>query len=228
MNAYYFAEARWALDDIRRRRVKVSLLSDLNDPFELLALDLTDPVHRPAFLDAVNYCRARYGVLCLSRSCSNPLLWGHYGDRHRGICLGFDINDDLLMPIDYQPDRLRPDIEQAAQAGDMQPVVHRVFSTKSRDWAYEAEVRAWITLDERDDETGLYFADFGAHLRLREVVRGLRCEVTPAEIDEAISGLDGVKVWDAQLSLGTFSIEKADRLPAQPNHRLQPTAAARS
>lgn len=30
------------------------------------------------------------GILSLSRTPTSPLLWSHYSDSHRGICLGFD------------------------------------------------------------------------------------------------------------------------------------------
>jgi len=33
----------------------------------------------------------QYGVLCLTPHWDNLLMWAHYGDAHRGICLGFDI-----------------------------------------------------------------------------------------------------------------------------------------
>ena len=34
-----------------------------------------------------------YGVLSLSRSCKDILMWSHYADSHKGFCLGF--KDDL-------------------------------------------------------------------------------------------------------------------------------------
>ncbi len=34
-----------------------------------------------------------YGVYCLSRKCDDILMWSHYADSHKGICLGF--KDDL-------------------------------------------------------------------------------------------------------------------------------------
>jgi hypothetical protein len=37
---------------------------------------------------------ARYyesGVCCFSTTHSNPLLWSHYGDQHRGLCVGYDV-----------------------------------------------------------------------------------------------------------------------------------------
>lgn len=32
----------------------------------------------------------KYGVFCASSDCNNELLWAHYADSHKGICIGFD------------------------------------------------------------------------------------------------------------------------------------------
>ena len=34
--------------------------------------------------------REKAGVLCLTRLPLNPLMWAHYGDEHRGVCLELD------------------------------------------------------------------------------------------------------------------------------------------
>ena len=55
-----------------------------------------------------------FGVLCFSKLHDSPLLWAHYGDRHRGANIGFDIEQPpfsnmkgLNCPVDvfYQKDR---------------------------------------------------------------------------------------------------------------------------
>jgi len=33
------------------------------------------------------------GLLCFSRHWHNPVLWAHYADSHKGLCLGFDVPD---------------------------------------------------------------------------------------------------------------------------------------
>jgi hypothetical protein len=35
MRVYHFLPERWAIEDLVKKRLKVSLLDDLNDPFEL-------------------------------------------------------------------------------------------------------------------------------------------------------------------------------------------------
>jgi len=39
---YHFLSAHWALDDVHRKRVKISQFDELNDPFELFGARLPD------------------------------------------------------------------------------------------------------------------------------------------------------------------------------------------
>jgi hypothetical protein len=34
-------------------------------------------------------------------------MWSHYGERHKGICLGFEVQDDILKSIDYTDARIQ-------------------------------------------------------------------------------------------------------------------------
>lgn len=38
---------------------------------------------------------SKHRILCLSNQKDNILMWSHYADKHQGIVLGFDFNDDL-------------------------------------------------------------------------------------------------------------------------------------
>ena len=49
MRVYKFLHAKWALDDLDKRRLKIATFDDLNDPFELWPVDLSNPMVRFAF-----------------------------------------------------------------------------------------------------------------------------------------------------------------------------------
>ena len=91
MRVYKFLNSHFAMKDIWERRIKISEISDLNDPFELIPCDLSDPRHLHAVLATRDEMTRNRGLLHFSRSWANPLLWAHYGDKHRGMCLGFDL-----------------------------------------------------------------------------------------------------------------------------------------
>ena len=102
---YKFTKAEFALSALRSRRLKISTLDDLNDPFDQYSVDTTDQ-GVAAFLEQyLLHFRAKNGLLCFSRNWDNLLLWSHYANSHAGICLGFDIPDDSAheLEVHYQP-----------------------------------------------------------------------------------------------------------------------------
>src|SRR5580700_7739727 len=145
----------------------------------------------------------QYGVLCFCKGWRNTLLWSHYADRHRGMCLGFDVEDNAAKPVQYVEDR--PSIPYPF-SGELRPISDQLLSTKYIDWKYEDELRIWIGLKERDPATQLYFCDFEENLRLKEVIAGPSCEVTLQRIHQALGDMRDVAIIKARLAFKTFQV----------------------
>ena len=107
MRVHHIINQAFGLEDLREKRLKVARISELNDPFEFAAVDLSDTEFRQAWELMKQSMSNDYGLLCFSRSWSNPVLWAHYADKHRGLCLGFDIPDELLKKVEYTDERVR-------------------------------------------------------------------------------------------------------------------------
>jgi hypothetical protein len=175
LRLYHFLGAHWAADDLAKTRLKISRFDDLNDPFELLAPELKDPVLRKAFLAVRDHMCAKRGVLCFSRSWSNPLLWSHYADKHRGVCLGFDVPETHIVRVRYDSKRLVNVLPQLLAGGpDSEALMARLLVTKFHDWKYEDEVRIHTDLKDADPATNHYYKDFAQDLSLKEVILGPR------------------------------------------------------
>src|SRR5438552_5198124 len=99
MRVYQFIPTGYAIEALVRRRIRVSRVDDLNDPFELLGRDLPTKDDRLAFNRFKRRVNQRFGVLCFSKNWKNPLLWSHYAEKHKGLCLGFDISPGHLKQI---------------------------------------------------------------------------------------------------------------------------------
>jgi len=209
MRLYHFLGADHALGDLKQGRLKIARLDDLNDPFELLAAELRDKAMRRLFTETRAEIARTRGVLCFSRGWRNPLMWSHYADRHRGVCLGFDVPSGKFARIAYDAKRL-PDILPKLLAGPIasqEQTMLKLLTTKFRDWKYEDEVRVFTTLDTVDPVNGLYFADFGDELVLKTVVLGSRFAGQAAEFVNACRGkYNGAKVFTARLAFRTFNI----------------------
>lgn len=63
MRAYHFLGADFALDDIRRGRLKIATFDDLNDPFELLVFAQPNQAIRTAMRRSKEGMARAYGLL---------------------------------------------------------------------------------------------------------------------------------------------------------------------
>lgn len=86
---------------------------------------------------------ARIGVSCFSRIHNGSLLWGYYGDAHKGICLEFaaDRDRDFFCSARVQyVSELKPiDESRGLKRG-----LHQYLYTKSMEWSQEEEQRIWV------------------------------------------------------------------------------------
>lgn len=189
MNVYHLVSLQYGLENLRRRRLKIATLEDLNDPFEFRALELSNRTVRSAIQLTREQLSKTSGLLCFFKDWWNPVLWSHYADRHRGVCLGFEVPDSLLTRVAYGGRRLLHDLEALEPKDLNEELMAALACTKYAHWRYEREFRAFVGLEDRDTETGLYFADFSDNLRPTHVIAGALSSVGRTEIDEAIGGL---------------------------------------
>ncbi len=206
MRAYHFLTATNAVDDLKNRRLKISCLEDLNDPFELLSVELPDPELRKKFTQVKQGVAREHGVVCLSKNWSNPLLWSHYADKHRGICLGFDVPHSLACSVTYNGDRLALGIRNRLVKGSLdREFMLKLLTTKYKDWEYEDEVRLFADLTDPDPASGLYFKEFDVTLRLREIILGARCAIKVTELESYLQA-EEVNLLHARLAFRSFRI----------------------
>ena len=84
------------------------------------------------------------GVCCFSQKDNALLMWSHYGDKHRGICLTFDISQDtelfknILYNVEYPT--TYPIYNWPNDRGTFKSKRFLV-ATKSKEWEYEDEIR---------------------------------------------------------------------------------------
>ncbi len=89
------------LDDcLHKQRLKTSKGEDLQKV--LSALMQTNPSVRDfamgfisADMDSLDEASKRFGMLCLSEAVTNIRMWAHYGDKHRGVSIGLDLDNEV-------------------------------------------------------------------------------------------------------------------------------------
>jgi hypothetical protein len=199
MRVYHFLPAIHALDGIRKQRLKISEIDQLNDPSELWCVSLEDRRLRLALREYKKEMTKHFGMICFCKHWHNPLLWSHYADKHRGVCLGFDVDDRGLRQVDYVEERSDLTMPPTKESAD------ELLFTKCRDWRYEEELRNWFKLDER--EGGHYFYPFDRFVQLREVIIGPLCATRKEDIEDALRTYqDSVTITKARLAFRTFRV----------------------
>ena len=89
---YKFRSAEFGLLNLKERRLKLSTIDDLNDPFDLCSLDITDPAIEYALNAYIEHFRCTTGLLCFSRNWDNLLLWSHYAKTPTPDCASDSIS----------------------------------------------------------------------------------------------------------------------------------------
>lgn len=208
MQVFHFINAKYGLAAIERKRLKISRLNELNDPFELLGVSLKERHFRRAFTNLKHEFSQNKGILCFSRSWHNPVLWSHYADRHRGLCLGFDIAKRHLVPVSYSAKRLAISDNWLKRArAERENDILRFLCAKFEHWKYEGEMRLFLRLTEKDEETGHYFKEFLSDIRLNKVIIGANSIITKDQITNALAGYGNpVEILKGRAAFRTFSV----------------------
>lgn len=96
------------------------------------------------------------GICSFSQEFLNTLMWSHYADNHRGVCLTYGIpntffdetvNDILgIVPVDYGSDPLSDWFlhildEYVPFEGFIRSLIKKAFAVKAELWQHEQEVR---------------------------------------------------------------------------------------
>lgn len=158
------------------------------------------------------------GILSLTNSSKNGLMWSHYTDKHQGYVLGFDDTHPWfnpprqagkflgrLIPVEYEDERV-----ELNSGLDSLEEAFRPFFRKSKDWSYEEEQRVLTPLNsplvEKINET-LYVREYPAEM-LKEVIFG--CDIADENVIEIKSALEDatdVKYFRAMPSSVSYGVE---------------------
>lgn len=209
LRVYHITSSEHAISNLALSRLKVARFSDVNDPFELIALNFRERNVRKVVRDFRSTKDATTGLLCFSANWTNPVLWSHYGIKHTGICLGFDVDRNLLPQfVDYEDERITAALSDSGNPLDLPDnLKEKLLRTKYRHWQYEEEIRIFIELGSAISEGRIHFYPFGDHLRLAEVILGPQCVHSVDRIRDLVDArYSNVMTFQARLAFKAFSI----------------------
>ena len=150
--------------------------------------------------------RYEKGIVSFAERDDCPLMWSHYGDQHRGICLGYSVPAKAKVDVQkvaYGGARLVKASDVGAMLdGDVEArarVDAAVMLRKAESWSYERE---WRLIGRRGTE--------GSPLELEEIIFGMKCkESVKYTVMKALEGRSGsVKFYEMREERGTFNLRK--------------------
>lgn len=170
---------KYLIESLVNRSLYFAKPDTLNDPFDcnidlkkvLTRAELSATGDRKKFLHSLlndaqffeNWKTTfnNIGVCSFSRVNADILLWSHYADEHRGVCLEYEFRESYFLNpefdctvagnVEYLTEPLTEWLKNAPIEMDsfVKGLIHKYFKTKSPAWKYEEEAR--IIWDKHGD-----------------------------------------------------------------------------
>lgn len=203
----------YSLKEIAMNRIVVCHPSVFNDPYDSLILTWADHYrnhsnpkpHWKIFADSYKYYRAKSFISDSnsSQTLSNLLMWSHYADSHKGICIEYQFSDNFTnksnnimkfkkihysnnVSIDYSKAEINTDLS---------------LLTKAQPWQYENEVKLITYII--DDATFLPI-ELDKESKIAAIYFGSCCE------DENIKFIKSILPYD---SINLYQMKSPDETP---------------
>ncbi|WP_122544330.1 DUF2971 domain-containing protein [Pseudomonas viridiflava] len=200
---YHYCNEKFGLENIRKNRLKVAEIKDLNDPFEMLCYSSSERDLRNLAVRMRAGVSEEPGMLCFSKSLASPVQWAHYADKHRGMCLAFEIDENQLAEVRYKHGRIEFDLESYSRMGKRERRSYMLdqLDIKSSEWRYEKESRQIVSLCDADFDVKKkrYFIPFSNIGVLKEVFVGCNSVLTREHLDRALASGGSLGVATAKM-----------------------------
>jgi hypothetical protein len=164
------------IESIREHILYFAKASCLNDPFDCQVngnaaierainqvtgreKDALEAIRSSGDLPLLNKSMKNLGICCFTMERESSVMWSHYAEEHKGVCLGYQFSDEFMrdesnlvmawVPMSY---KVNPLTEWFAQEGHslgdpdkprfQKALLQRWLTVKDPEWEYEKEWRA--------------------------------------------------------------------------------------
>jgi len=172
---------------------------DLNDPME--GMFDYEKGTKKEYLEKIREGKEKLRICSFSSDFRNLLLWAHYADGFKGICIEVELNDwpdHDIAKVNYEPFKPIFNNEHGEYVHYWPNIILR---EKNAAWKYEKEIRV---LTRRE------FVSYPM-VEIKSVLLGSR---TPSPIKQALLRVVpiGVSVWETKISRKTNRVIKAQQI----------------
>jgi hypothetical protein len=88
-------------------------------------------------------------ITCFSEKFDNLLMWSHYSNAHKGICIGFDLRKLYLSIENFHPALIKvkytDEFVRTDYFTNTEEAISNWYRFKSECWSYEKEIRIILT-----------------------------------------------------------------------------------
>lgn len=161
--------------------------------------------------DAYKYLKEKFassGILSLSELGDNILMWSHYAQQHKGICIEFERTSSNILGILNYTSPVRYSIKapiinahsyRHATKEEQNEIELSLVLTKAADWTYEREWR----IIKNESANSIQPID----CKIESITLGLRTEAATEEHIRVLARTMGFKVKRASLKLNEFGLK---------------------
>ncbi len=134
------------LNDIEIVKTNLSSRFPLEDIEEILTKENIQESYKNGQIEKIK----KSSISCFSLNSLNMTMWSHYADKHKGVCLIFDIGVGCFLEDELLWNRITmntvryDDLKPVNYLKSKQDGINNLFFLKSKDWAYEKEWRIFI------------------------------------------------------------------------------------
>ena len=187
---YKYVRLKHVADILDNHRIYLSNGIDFNDPFEIKIKDRYTKTTR--HIEGLH-------ILSLTNSYRNKLIWSHYTDSHKGVCVVLEVPDRLVYPICYSTKRVfeDSDIDEIISSSTINAKKNvnvnysllsknkKIAYVKDKKWLYEKEYR--IVFDKHDEERLIFEGGkWYMSVKIKRIYLGVNFEKNETEIQKEI------------------------------------------
>lgn len=166
MKIYKYLNLQRGADFLNFPLLRISKNDSLNDPFEFLLTEKSiteiETLFKKKYDNHVKEYISKFwthGIISLTTTNDNLLMWSHYSDEYKGMVIGFEIDENnpssfFLSKDTYKFEKVQykyiRDFENTINENNLDEAQFHYMLTKSIVWSYENEYRYIIDYRQSD------------------------------------------------------------------------------
>ncbi len=199
-----------SISDIAKKQITLSHPSKFNDPFDSLILqwinhyanNSDDKPFRKIFAESYKYYRVRSFASDTEtdKAISNILMWSHYADSHKGMCIEYHFSDEFIKNSEHliRFRRVKYPIEMPKLDFDKGSIDTDLgLLTKTHCWKYENEVRLISYIDKGQE---FYSINLDKASYIKAIYFGKCCNSEDIELIKSIVSSPGIQYYKIECS----------------------------